>query len=378
MLDGLSRTLREIQGGAVARLVLADILKLAEGEGILGWVRKLSPFSPDDLCAALQSHLGYALGTENRRRMIRLLLGLLDECGRVEKAGGTWRWTGDGSPFVARAGRRMPPPEEEASATMDAQYVFFRRCLDAVPTYLRGGEASFRFDDQHAGAWERFLGCAEFCSCRSLLLEFLGIDAHPTPRILDLCHGPGWGLAAVLARFPAARLTALDFTDAFRQKAQARAEAAQERYRRDGHAVAPVVWLGPDSWGGFGQPLPLPDGAFDGVVFTCGDPYIPRGLRGSVYRDIARVLAPDGRLGVLTRSCPDVGTRHAPSFWLRVSALAHDFAESVCEGWEGFSTAEENARMFVDAGFHGGVALPYGMSLFESSLWILRTTRTDV
>ena len=139
----------------------------------------------------------------------------------------------------------------------------------------------------------------------------------------------------------------------------------------------PIVWVGPDRWAGFGRPLPFVDAGFDAVLFTCGDPYIPAGRRGDVYRDIARVLTPGGKLGVLPRCRPDADARYVASFWLRISALAHDFAESVCEGWEGFSDAGENARLFSDAGFQGGTEGPGGMSFLDSSLWVLRKARRD-
>ena len=155
----------------------------------------------------------------------------------------------------------------------------------------------------------------------------------------------------------------------------AQAELAQARNRQDGHPVVPIVWVGPDRWAGFGRPLPFVDAGFDAVLFTCGDPYIPAGQRGDVYREIARVLTPGGRLGVLTRCRPDVGARCVASFWLRIFALAHDFAESVCEGWEGFSDAEESTRMFSDAGFQGGSEVSNAMSFLDSSLWVLRKAR---
>jgi len=376
MMDDVTPALRKIQSGPVARLLLADILDLAEREGILGRVRRLSPVCFGDLCAALCSELGYALDRGNRRRMISLLLSLLAECGRVKEADGAWEWCGEDSTSNAESGSGGTP-QGGTSAEVDDQYVFFRECLASVPAYLRGGAAAVQFDQRNAGAWERFLGCAEFRGCRALLLVLMGIEAQPALRVLDLCHGPGWGVEAVVRRFPAARVTALDFTDAFHHIAQARAERAQARNRKDGHPVVPIVWVGPDSWAGFGRPLPFLDGVFDAVLFTCGDPYIPAGQRGDVYQDIARVLTPGGRLGVLTRCRPDVGARYVASFWLRISALAHDFAESVCEGWEGFSDAEENTRMFSGVGFQGGTEVAGAMSFLDSSLWVLRKARTD-
>jgi SAM-dependent methyltransferase len=369
-MDDPTRTLREIQSGAVARLLLADIQQLAEREGLLERMRKRSPFTWEELCGDLSSDLGYALHEGNRRRMIRLLLSLLGECGWVRDAGGVWQWAEGDLPLRPGAGEGALPPGEPASG--DAQYLFFRACLDAIPTYLRGGRPAVLFDEQNALDWERFLGCAEFRTCRSLLLELMGIENRPTFRLLDLCHGPGWGLEAAIARFPAIRITAADFTGAFCRRACVHAERAQARQRQAGNEVPAVVWVGPERWKGFGHPLPFPDGAFESVFFAGGDPYIPRGLRGEVYGEIGRILVPGGTLGVLTRSYPDAGARHVRSHWLRISALAHDFAESVCEGWEGFSEAEENAQVFSEAGFEGGVAPSGSMSLLESCLWVVR------
>lgn len=376
MRRDLTPALREMQRGAVARLLLADILDLVEREGILERIRRLAPLRFEALCATLRSDLGYALEAGNRRRMMAVLLDLLAECGRVKEASGVWHWCGEDAAAPAGRGSGEVPPAE-ADAAADDQYLFFRACLESAPAYLRGGAAAVQFDQRNADAWERFLGCAEFRSCRALLLVLMQIDTEPAPRVLDLCHGPGWELEEIVRRFPAARVAALDFTDAFRGTAQARAAVAQDRNRRAGRPVAPITWAGPDRWAGFGRPLPFADGAFDAVLFTCGDPYIPAGRRCDVYRDIARVLTPGGRLGVLTRCRPDAAARHVVSFWLRIFALAHDFAESVCEGWAGFSDAEANARMFVDAGFQGGAEPAGTMSLLDSSLWVLRKTRRD-
>jgi hypothetical protein len=91
-----------------------------------------------------------------------------------------------------------------------------------------------------------------------------------------------------------------------------------------------------------------------------------------VYREVGRILVPEGRLGILTRCCPDPGGRSVRSYWLRIAALAHDFVESVCEGWEGFSDAEENVGVFSEVGFAGGLPVSGNMSLLESCLWVVR------
>ena len=373
-MNDLRCVLREIRGGAAAKRLLADILRWAERDGVLGRMRRLSRFSEADLCEVLRCDLGYALGAGNRQRMIWLLLRLLGECGWLRKTEGNWIWSPEESGRVpgCNAGAMVA---HECSAT-EGQYGFFLRCLESVPTYLRGAGSSVLFDATHAAAWDMFLGCREFRTCRSLLLELMGLGRRTSCRFLDLCHGPGWGLEAAISRFPTIRVTAVDFTDAFRDTARARAERAQASNRDRGYPVVPVAWVGPDRWRGFGEPLPFPDGAFDAVFFTCGDPYIPRRVRGAVYRELGRLLAPGGRLGVLTRSHPDESVRHVPSFWLRVSALTHDFVESVCAGWEGFADAEETTHALLGAGFQGSVNVSGSMSLLDSSLWVV-TKRCD-
>jgi len=374
-MGDLTQSLREIRRGAVARLLLAEILHLAKREGILERMRRHSPFSHEGLCQALQSEVGYALAKGNRQRMICLLLDLLSECGWLREDEGMWRWGQENARAIPESGGAILSAEESLAAAADGQYLFFRECLESVPAYLRGGGPSVQFDEKSAVAWERFLGCAEFRTCRSLLLELMGIENHPSFRLLDLCHGPGWGLEAVIFQFPAIRITALDFTEAFSLKARERAARAQAHTRRMGDPVAPITWVGPDQWKGFGDPFPFPDGSFEAVFFSCGDPYVPHGRRSTVYREIGRVLAPEGELGILTRCRPDGDARHVASFWLRISALAHDFAESVCEGWEGFSDAEENIRVFSEVGFQGGVPHLGSMSFLESSLWVLKKSR---
>ncbi len=371
MSSEMTRILRKIRGGSVPRMLLADVLDLADREGILERIRQLSPVSRAEFCRVLRSELGYALDAGNRERMIGLLLSLLSECGKLQEEDGLWVWKPDtprGNPDGDVSGNR----QEEAAARADAQYIFLRQCLEAVPAYLRGCGPALLFDARHTEAWESFLGCAEFRTCRDLLLEVMNVEDRPAFRLLDLCHGPGWGLEVAISRFPSISLTAIDFTGAFGHQARARAEAQQNENRRLGRPASPVTWVGPEMWKGFGHPLPFPNGSFEAVLFSCGDPYVPSSLRREVYGEIARVLVPEGRLGVLTRCRPDAAARHVPSCWLRVAALVHDFAESVCEGWEGFRGAEEQMQDLAEVGFQGAIGTGNSMSILESCLWVVR------
>ncbi len=362
----LAASLRKMQNGPVAKAILPDILGLAEREGILRAAEAHSPFLKAELCRRLESELGYDLSAGNRGRMIGVLLDILAECGRLRRDGERFAWVG-GEPAVP-----VPPRTGETDGTeCDREYGFFRECLRSAPAYLRGGRPFALFDEGSAATWERFLGCAEYNTCRSVLLDMMAIVDKPSFRLLDLCYGPGWGVLAAATRYPSIGTTALDFTDAFAARARERVETADAKNRAPGRACATRDWIGPDRWKGFGDPLPFEDGAFHGVLFSCGDPYIPPALRRSVYAEIRRVLVPGGRIGILTRGYPDPAARHVPSFWIRVAALAHDFAESVCEGWQGFSDVDDSNRLFADLGFRGSSPLFGGMSFLESCLWVL-------
>jgi len=327
------------------RILLSEIFDLASREGIFRRMRETSPFGFENLCRALERDPGYDLSRGNRRRMVAVLLDLVREAG----------WDGrDGGPSFRT-------PEEGSVPPADAQLAFFRECLRNVPAYLRGGPSPFGFDEASAGLWDRFLGCPSFRYCRRQLLKRMGVENQPSFRLLDLCCGTGWGLAEAARICPRARMTAVDFTGSLGRAARDRVIGA----------VPDVRWIDSGQWKGFGDPLPLPDGEFDAVLFCCGDPYIPGARRGEVYREIARVLAPGGRLGVLTRGYPDPGRRAVPSAGMRLAALIHDFSESVCRGWEGFVDPAENARVFRETGFREEVGLSGGADFLEGALWVL-------
>ena len=358
--------LRGIRPGMAGRRMLPEMLSLVVREGVLERIRALSVFGFDDLCGALHREPGYDLSRGNRRRMLRLLIDLLVECGWLEPARSGDRWS------CRRDGPPRPRENPASTGEEDGQVEFFRSCLRLAPGYLRGEEAPIAFDAENVRVWEEFLGCTEFQACRSALLDRMASMAGASPSLLDLCHGPGWGIERAMERWPEARITAIDFTDAFAGSARRREDEARARNVARGMQSSPVEWFGPSGWKGFGQPLPFPDGAFGAVLFSCGDPYIRPDARDAVYADLRRVLAPGGTLGILTHGYPDPERRHVPSYWLRVTTLIHDFSESVCAGWHGFPDAGENQQMFSRLGFRGAWSPEGAMSIMGAGLWLLK------
>lgn len=366
VINPVPEHLRGIRRGMAGRRMLPELLSLTVREGVLERSRALPVFGVDDLCERLHRDAGYVFSHGNRRRMIRLLIDLLVECGWLEpdRSGDRWSCRRDGSPATDES------PEDPGKP--DGQVAFFRRCLGLIPRYLRGEEAPIAFDSENTRVWEEFLGCEEFQACRSVLLDRMASAAGASASLLDLCHGPGWGVERAMERWPEARITAIDFTDSFSGIAKRRAERGRERNVDRGRPSFPVEWFGPSAWKGFGHKLPFPDGAFGAVLFSCGDPYIRSDAREAVYADLRRVLAPGGTLGILTRSYPDPQRRYVPSFWPRVTALIHDFSESVCAGWNGFPGVDENQRMFSRLGFRGAWNPEGAMHIMDASIWILK------
>ncbi len=355
--------LRALIPGYATRVILPELVSLAEREGILECIRAISPFTFEGLCATLSLDLDFDLTRGNRRRMVRLLVELLSEVRWLRRIDDE-RWRCHGSKKVV--------PEIGERGEEDGEIRFLRSCLQGTPAYLRGDEPPITFESGCAAAWEDFLGCAEFQACRTVLFDMMASGSAPETRLLDLCHGPGWGIERALDRWPAARISAIDFTDGFAETARSRTARAIGRNASLGLASAPVQWYGPSNWKGFDAPLPFADESFDAVLFGCGDPYIPPGRREPVYADLRRVLAPGGVLEILTRGLPDAERRHVPSRTFRVTTLIHDFAESVCAGWQGFSDVGENLRLFERIGFRDAGPSSGEVAFFGSSLWFMR------
>lgn len=358
--------LRAIRPGMAGRRMLPELLSLVDREGVAHRMRALRAFDLDGLCDALSRGPGYDFSRGNRKRMIRLLADLLTECGWLARIGdGTrWEYRLDGVPRQTEGTAESPED--------DGEIRFFRHCLRLAPGYLRGQEPPVAFDPDNVRLWEDFLGCEEFQACRTVLVDRMAGAAGASPRLLDLCHGPGWGIERALAGWPEVKISAIDFTDAFSVCARARAEEARARNAARGIPSPPVEWFGSSDWRGFGYPLPFPDGAFDAILFGCGDPYVPPAGREAVYAELRRLLVPGGTLGILTRGYPDPERRLVPSFWFRVTALVHDFAESVCAGWHGFADVGEDLRMFPRLGYRGAGDPDGAMNILNGSLWILK------
>jgi len=365
-MDTSLEPMRGIRPGMSGRRILPELLSLVVREGVMERARALSVFGVDELCEALHRELGYDFSRGNRRRMIRLLVDLLVECGWLEvaRSGDRWSCRRDVTPLPGK------PPADTGEG--DGQVDFLRRCLRIVPGYLRGEESPIAFDAENLRVWEEFLGCEEFQACRSVLLDRMASNSDASASLLDLCHGPGWGIERAMERWPEARITAIDFTDAFTEIAEGRAKRAGSRNASRGLPSPPVEWFGPSDWKGFGHPLPFPKDSFGAILFSCGDPYIRPGVREAVYADLRRVLAPGGMLGILTRGYPDPQRLHVAMYWLRVSALIHDFTESVCAGWHGFPDVGESQEMFTRLGFRGAWNPGGTMSVMGSAVWILK------
>ncbi len=332
------------------RHITKSILEFSAEEGIVDILASMGKFRFSDIREVLSERLGYDLAGGIRVRMMRIILDLLAECGFADNESGTYTWRGIQSGFIEGTEEGL----QKAAGIFNGQTGFFDRCIAYAGEFLRGSEHLFRFNEESVPVWEAFLGNAEFEMARRLLIKMLISGGPADGDLLDLCSGLGFDILAIQDLMPDAKVTALDFTGVF--------------YRDAGMMVQypdAVRWTDSSLWKGFGNPLPFDDGSFDLVFFACADPYIPHGLREDVYTDIFRILKRGGSLGILTNSYPDQGRTMVRDPWVRRGNLCHDFAESVCEGWHGFSLPGDSAALFKEIGFD------ISSIMLNASLWRL-------
>jgi demethylmenaquinone methyltransferase/2-methoxy-6-polyprenyl-1,4-benzoquinol methylase len=116
-----------------------------------------------------------------------------------------------------------------------------------------------------------------------------GIDPRPEQRVLDVATGTGM-VAAELVRRGAGRVVALDQSEDMLAGAQARAARSPALAGR-------VTFLC-----GEAERLPFPDGEFDALTFTYLLRYVDD--RAATMRELARVVRPAGRIGMLEFGVP--------------------------------------------------------------------------
>ncbi|HHL38997.1 MAG TPA: class I SAM-dependent methyltransferase [Deltaproteobacteria bacterium] len=351
----------------VARALSERLMGFCGDEGVTDVAARLGLFDLRRWFEGLAAGPGYRLDTPVRRRMAATLLDFLVECGVVERGPeGTYRYAGKSG---ATAGEEPLSGEERETLRrwFAGEIDFFDACLDEAPRFLRGGPHPFDFTDECLALWEGFLGNFEFGTLRAVMLRLMAVDDAPSTRVLDLCFGLGHGIVDLMSDFRDASITAVDFSDTYRPAAEARVEEAARR--RGIEIDGRLSWA--EGWKGFGEPLPFGDAAFDAVHFTFSDPYIPAQLRRSVYGEIRRVLKPGGVLGAATWVYPDDERQVVSNRWIRRQVLVHDFAESVCRGWQGFHDAGLTLRLFDEIGFERKRSLFGDDNRLGSSLWVM-------
>jgi len=332
------------------RFLTSRLLQFLEDSGVMDVLSSSQELTLEHAGRLLAQELAFGTSGRVRARMIEIILDFLCECGFMEKQLERYCWK-------ERVNQTFKLSNEECElvgAFFSGQVLFFEQCIDYACEFLGGGRPLFRFDRKSLHMWESFLGNPEFELARSLLAKLLSSGNADNCRVLNLCSGLGFDIAAVQQVLPEAEIAAIDFTDVFHERAL---KAVQN--------PGAIRWVQGCHWKGFGYPLPFEDNSFDIVFFACADPYIPYGSRDFVYSDIYRVLKKGGSLGVLTNSYPDAEKEYVGDPWIRRGVLCHDFAESVCDGWNGFSLPHDSVVVFNNAGF------TVGSKLLNASIWRL-------
>ncbi len=332
------------------RFLTYRLLTFLAESGITDFLTGPDEFTMESAEEMLRQKFGIAASDPVRTRMIRIALDFLCECQVLKKEGVLLgRGSTDYDAFQLSTNEI-----EKAGTFFSGQMSFFNECINYSEKFLRGGPPLFSFDEKSLDIWEHFLGDTEFETARILLMKLLSSKKTGPCNILNLCPGLGFDISAIQNIMPDAEITAIDFTDVFRERALMRIEEPEK-----------IRWENSRLWDGFGSALPFGTETFDLVFFSCADPYIPLDKREFAYLDIFRTIKKGGSLGILTNSYPDPQKTGVQDRWVRRGILCHDFAESVCKGWYGFALPEKSADLFQDIGFD------VSSVLLNSSLWRL-------
>ncbi len=318
--------------------------------GVIESIQKSDILTSESLVNSIKTQLDVESSGTNRIRMIQVLIDFLTECRFIERKGGHYL-RGDANMQDYALSR---DEIESVKKQFAGQISFFDNCIDYAGTFIKGAPSLFGFNEKSLGVWEDFLGNAEYEIARQLLIKLLSSKLPERCSLLNLCYGPGFDIRSIQKLMPGAEITAIDYTDVFRDRAMKKIRTPES-----------VTWIDSGLWNGFGHSLPFEDQTFDAVFFGCADPYIPEELRETVYGDIYRVIKEGGALGILTNSYPDIEKNYVKNDWVRRGNLCHDFAESMCDGWSGFALADDSEAVFKDVGFSVGTVL------LNSSLWRL-------
>lgn len=334
----------------VQRYQTEMLLKFAQEEGILRLLESIDTFHINEAIEALQNKLNYQLQDRLRRRMIHTLIYLLQECGYLSLENTRYQWH-----MIENAAPKLKDEEYKIiEVSFKGVVGFFEECIKYSGDFLRGATPRFNFNAEFTSIWESFLGNAEFNFARSILIELLMFEKKENSNILVLCFGPGFDLVKISERFSNVKLFGLDFAENFYDKAKSKLSNSHT-----------IEWVRSDRWKGFGFPLPFQDNCMEVVFFGCADPYIPVEKRRYAYKEIFRVLKHEGSLGILTNSYPDQEKKYVKDKWIRLGILAHDFCESVCEGWQGFHEAMNSIKLFKEIGYHTNTVM------LNASIWRL-------
>lgn len=122
------------------------------------------------------------------------------------------------------------------------------------------------------------------------------IDPQPGQRVLDVATGTGL-VAAALARRGRCEVVALD-------QSEAMLAGARARLRNDPGLATQISLLRAEA-----ELLPFADAEFDAVTFTYLLRYVED--RGATMRELARVLKPGGRIGMVEFGVPSAAALRA-------------------------------------------------------------------